>query len=187
MRFLQCGDHGSFRKLLWWLSQEPHSGSFVEALDDGSVPNQFLEVALYYAEAFGKTSKHQIAEIDLEGFGGEVIDVSDYQGCQKHGVAHHHRACNFATKHRVVMLLGYIHPNRLRKPLHTSELNLPPCDSWPTFDNFKFAVSDSALRRLGSWRSPPTASCRKPLHLGKHRIMRGSAMMMPSRQLFWGR
>ena len=50
----------------------------MEALEEGSVSNQYLHttvspfVALYYAEAFGRNSKRQIVEIDLQGFSGQV-------------------------------------------------------------------------------------------------------------------
>ena len=99
-------------------------------------------------------------EIDLECFAGDVIDVSDSYSCRQHCVWDHTRAHYFAVKHKVVMLLGYIHPSRLSKPLQTSELRPHNLSSWPSFDDFLWMLSERARRQLNDWRRP-AAACRK--------------------------
>ena len=104
----------------------------MQALQEGAVANQFVhttlspEVALYYAEAEAatKNSKQQVVEIDLEYFDGEVIDVSDAHGCSCHDIPPGSKASNFAVKHGVVMLKGYVQPSRLGKVLSTAALRL---------------------------------------------------------------
>ena len=141
----------------------------MQALEEGAVANQYLhtttcpEVALYYAEAFGKNSKHQIVEIELEGFNGEVFDVSDAQACNRYGIRYGSRAYNFAVKHKVVMLKGYVHPSRLGEVLRTSDLSLLSFGTGPSCADFTSMLPLFARRQLCNWRrGPPTITCRKP-------------------------
>ena len=141
-----------------------------QALAEGGVANQFLhttllpEVALYYAEYTTTKSKQQIVEIDLDGFGGEVIDVSDSYGCSRHGIKHH-KAFHFAVKHKVVMLKGYVKPYRLGKVLNTAPFRLN-IHGYPSFEDFVYKLPRSVLLEVQRyWRLDPTwAKCRK-LHM----------------------
>ena len=76
----------------------------------------------------------------------------------KHGT----KAYNFAVKHQVVMLSGYIHPSRLgKKVLATSDLHGLPKGS--SCDDFVSTLPYSVQRELNNWRpGPPGATCRKP-------------------------
>ena len=131
-----------------------------------SKPNQYvhtttsLEVALYYAEAFGKTSKHQIVEIDLHEFFGQIVDISNEKGCDRHGVRRGTKAHHFAVQHEVVMLQGYIQPSRIgKKALDTSKLNVPN-SKWTSCDNFKASLPESVRRELRAWRRGSPSICR---------------------------
>ncbi|CAE7898799.1 unnamed protein product [Symbiodinium sp. KB8] len=138
-----------------------------QALAEGGVANQYLhttlspKVALYYAEHTTQKSKQQIVEIDLEGFSGEVIDVSDPYGCSRHGIKHH-KAYHFAVKHKVVMLRGYVQPSRLGKVLNTAPYRLS-VRGYPSFEDFEKAVPPLVLQEVKSyWRYDPAwARCRK--------------------------
>ena len=146
------------------VAEIPGSGSILEAVSEGSrVPNQFVhtstspEVALYYAEAFGKTSKHQIVEIDLDEFCGQIVDISDAKGCDRYGVQCGTKAYHFAVQHNVVMLQGYIQPSRIgKKALDTSELDLPGRMS---FADFTDSLPETVQRELQAWRSGSQCIC----------------------------
>eukprot|EP00437_Effrenium_voratum_P025771 CAMPEP_0181417478 /NCGR_PEP_ID=MMETSP1110-20121109/11062_1 /TAXON_ID=174948 /ORGANISM="Symbiodinium sp., Strain CCMP421" /LENGTH=475 /DNA_ID=CAMNT_0023540431 /DNA_START=84 /DNA_END=1512 /DNA_ORIENTATION=+ len=138
-----------------------------QALAEGGVANQYLHttlspnVALYIAEHTTQKSKQQIVEIDLEGFSGEVIDVSDPYGCSRHGIKHH-KAYHFAVKHKVVMLRGYVQPSRLGKVLNTAPYRLN-VRGYPSFEDSEKAVPPFVLQEVKSyWRYDPAwARCRK--------------------------
>ena len=143
----------------------------MQALQEGAVANQFVhttlspEVALYYAEAEAatKNSKQQVVEIDLEYFDGEVIDVSDAHGCNCHDIPPGSKASNFAVKHGVVMLKGYVQPSRLGKVLSTAALRLDVTGQ-RSLEGFLSALPERVRREVKSyWRPDPTGTrCRKP-------------------------
>ena len=143
----------------------------MQALQEGAVANQFVhttlspEVALYYAEAEAatKNSKQQVVEIDLEYFDGEVIDVSDAHGCSCHDIPPGSKASNFAVKHGVVMLKGYVQPSRLGKVLSTAALRLDGTGQ-RSLEGFLSALPERVRSEVKScWRRDPTSTrCRKP-------------------------
>ena len=128
--------------------------------------NQFLhatlspEVALYYAEAFGNDSKHQIVEIDLQSFNGEIIDVSDAKGCNRHGVKHGTKAYNFAVKHEVVLLAGYANPALLSEPFDTSAANHQTYRRGSSFADFASGLPYHVRNELNNWRRGSKAATR---------------------------
>ncbi|CAE7800063.1 unnamed protein product [Symbiodinium sp. CCMP2456] len=143
--------------------------TIAQALQEGALANQFLhttvspEVALYYAEAVSKNSKQQVVEIDLEYFDGEVIDVSDPHGCKCHDISPGSKASNFAVKHGVVMLKGYIQPSRLGKVLSTAALRLD-ATAQRSLEGFLSALPERVRSKVKTyWRTDPARTrCRKP-------------------------
>ena len=132
--------------------------------------NQYLhttvspEVALYYAEAFNKDSKHQIVEIDLRNFTGDVIDVSHVQACHQHGLKQGTKAYNLAVRHEVVLLTGYVQPSLLGEgALHTSGLIPQASKKWSSCADFTSELTSRTRSQLNNWRrASPSGFCAKP-------------------------
>lgn len=117
-------------------------------------------VALYYAKFDSKTSKQQIVEIDLESFGGEVVDVSDPHACNCHDIPRKSRAYDFAIRHEVVMLKGYIRPECLsNKVLDTTEYCLDYTGR-SSFHDFLSHLSGSMRREVTHYWRPDAFSTR---------------------------
>lgn len=142
-----------------------------QALEEGKVASQFLEatispeVALFYAKAYSKTSKQQIVEIDLEGFHGEVVDVSDPHACNCHDIPRSSKAYNFATKHKVVMIKGYIRPERLSNKVFEAAEYFRDYSGRQSFDDFVSDLPETMRQEVTRyWRLDTFSTrCRRPI------------------------
>ena len=125
------------------------------------------EVALYYAKAYSETSKQQIVEIDLEGFSGDIVDVSDPHACNCHDIPRSSKAYNYAVKHRVVMLKGYIRPERLsHKVCHTTEYCIDYAGR-RSLDDFVSVLPEAMRQEVNRYWRPDTLSTRRRRPISK--------------------